>query len=108
MYKRRLVFWSACMGMFLFGITFITLGAVVPGLKLKFGLDDISAGTLFSILPLGILTGSLVFGPVCDKYGYKILLSVSCFCICAGLEGIAYAPSQGLLKLCIFFFGLGG
>jgi FHS family glucose/mannose:H+ symporter-like MFS transporter len=108
MYKRRLVFWSACMGMLLFGITFITLGAVVPGLKAKFGLDDLTAGTLFSILPFGILAGSLVFGPVCDKSGYKILLSVSCFCIGAGLEGIAYAPSTDLLKISIFFFGLGG
>jgi FHS family glucose/mannose:H+ symporter-like MFS transporter len=108
MYKRRFVFWSACMGMLLFGITFITLGAIVPGLKAKFGLDDRSAGTLFSILPLGILLGSLVFGPVCDKSGYKMLLALSCFCIGAGLEGIAYAPGVNVLKLSIFFFGLGG
>ena len=96
------------MGMLLFGITLITLGAVVPGLKEKFHLDEINAGTLFSILPLGILSGSLVFGPVCDRYGYKILLCLSCVCIFAGFEGIAYAPSQGLLKLSIYLFGLGG
>ena len=96
------------MGMLLFGITLITLGAVVPGLKEKFHLDEISAGTLFSILPLGILSGSLVFGPVCDRYGYKVLLCLSCVCIFAGFEGIAYAPSQNMLKISIYLFGLGG
>ena len=107
-YKRRLVFWSACMGMLLFGIGMITLGAVVPDLKEKFQLDEISSGALFSILPLGILTGSLLFGPVCDRYGYKILLTLSCLFMFGGFEGIAYAPSQGLLKICIFLIGFGG
>lgn len=108
MVRKRWTFWAACMGMLLFGVTFITLGAVVPMLKQRFQLDDITAGTLFSILPFGILTGSLVFGPVCDKYGYKILLCVSCVCIAAGLEGIAYSSTQGLLSICIFLFGFGG
>ena len=108
MYKRSLVFRAACVGMLLFGVTLITLGAVVPGLKEKFQLNDVNTGTLFSILPLGILSGSLVFGPVCDRYGYKLLLCLSCLCIFAGFEGIAYAPSLGVLKISIYLFGLGG
>ena len=72
MKKNIFVFMAACAGMFLFGITFITLGSVATDLKTKFSLDGIAAGTLFSILPLGILTGSLIFGPVCDRYGYKL------------------------------------
>lgn len=108
MYKRKLVFVAACLGMLLFGITLITLGAVIPQLNKKFHLDEISSGALFSILPFGILTGSLVFGPICDKYGYKLLMSVSCICMFIGFEGIAYAPALGLLKMCIYLFGLGG
>ncbi len=108
MFNKRLVFWAACVGILLFGMGLITLGAVVPNLKDKFQLDEISAGTLFSILPFGILVGSLIFGPFCDKYGYKILLSLACISMFAGFEGIAYAPSQGLLKICIFLIGLGG
>src|SRR5580698_4219361 len=100
MYKRKLVFSAACAGMLLFGITLITIGAVVTGLKEKFHLDDISSGTLFSILPLGILTGSLLFGPFSDKYGYKILLVVSCLFMSAGFEGIAFAASLPLLQSC--------
>ncbi len=62
MYKKRLVFWAACIGILFFGMAITTLGSVVPQLKIKFQLDDISAGTLFSILPFGILIGSLFFG----------------------------------------------
>ncbi len=108
MYKKRLVFWAACIGILLFGMSLITLGSVVPHLKEKFQLDEISAGGLFSILPFGILVGSLVFGPFCDKYGYKILLALACIFMFAGFEGIAYAPSHTLLKVCIFLIGLGG
>ena len=47
MYKRNLVFAAACLGMLLFGIGLITLGAVAPDLKAKFQLNEISSGTLF-------------------------------------------------------------
>jgi FHS family glucose/mannose:H+ symporter-like MFS transporter len=96
------------MGMLLFGIGLITLGAVVPDLKEKFQLDEVSSGTLFSILPLGILTGSLLFGPVCDRYGYRILLTLSCLFMFIGFEGLAYTTSHGLLKICIVLIGFGG
>lgn len=108
MFNKKLVFWAACIGILLFGICLITLGSVVPDLKAKFKLDDISSGTLFSIMPIGILAGSLLFGPICDRYGYKLLLAISCVLMCIGFGGIAYANSLAALKFCIFFFGLGG
>ena len=108
MYNKRLVFWAACIGILFFGMAITTLGSVVPQLRIKFHLDDISAGTLFSILPFGILMGSLFFGPFCDRYGYRILLALTCFSMFIGFEGIAYAPSHLILKICVFLFGLGG
>jgi MFS family permease len=108
MYKKRLVFWSACLGILLFGMAITTLGSVVPALKAKFALDEISSGTLFSILPFGILVGSLLFGPFCDRYGFRVLLALSCLAMFIGFEGIAYAPTHGILKICIFLFGMGG
>lgn len=107
MYNKKIIFASACLGMLFFGIGLITLGSVVPGLKMKYGLDDIAAGALFSILPFGILIGSLIFGPFCDRYGYKLLLFLSCIFLFAGFEGIAYAPSATVLKCCILVFGVG-
>lgn len=107
-YSKRLVFWAACAGMLLFGISFITLGSVTTELKAKFHLSDIESGSLFAILPMGIITGSLLFGPVADRYGYKLLLLSSSLLLLVGFMGIAYAPSLTLLKLCVYFFGFGG
>lgn len=106
MYNKKTVFWAACLGMLLFGMGLITLGSMAPDLKTKFQLDDVAAGTLFSILPIGILVGSLLFGPVCDRYGYKLMLIVSCLGMCAGFEGMAAVTSLSLLKVCIFIFGI--
>ena len=108
MYRKKLVFRAACTGMLMFGISVTILGSIIPDLKEKLHLDEISSGTLFSILPLGVLTGSLLFGPVVDKYGYRIIMALSCIFIFAGFEGIAYVNDKDLLKVFIFLFGIGG
>jgi MFS family permease len=108
MKKNIYVFFAACAGMLLFGVSLITLGSVATSLKAKFFLDGLATGTLFSILPLGILAGSLIFGPVCDRFGYKLLLIAACVVMFAGFEGIAYANTLGALKIGVFAFGLGG
>lgn len=108
MYSKRTVFAAACAGMLLFGITFITLGSIAPDLKLKFQWEEITAATLFSILPIGILTGSLLFGPLCDRFGYKLLLVFSALLVFIGIECIAFVRSERILQFAIFLFGLGG
>jgi MFS transporter, FHS family, glucose/mannose:H+ symporter len=108
MYNRKHIFIAACLGMLMFGMALITLGSVQPPLREKFSLTDADSGTLFSIMPIGILMGSLVFGPACDKYGYKIVLTLAGLLFCLGIEGIAFADNLPLLKVCIFLFGLGG
>lgn len=66
-YNKKLAFRAACCGMMLFGLALITIGPVAPYLKAKLGLDALASGSLFAILPFGILAGPLVFGPVVDK-----------------------------------------
>jgi MFS family permease len=92
----------------MFGIAVLILGSVASDLKVKLDLDEVSAGALFSVLPFGMLAGSLFFGPVVDKYGYRILLSASCLLLFAGFEGLAFAGSTNLMKLFIFMIGSGG
>jgi MFS family permease len=94
--------------MLLFGIELITLGSVAPDLRNKFELDEAGSGVLFSILPFGILIGSVVFGPIADKFGYKWLLVVSCLGFFLGFEGIAFSSSLSHLKLSIFSIGIFG
>ncbi len=108
MYNKRIVFMAACIGMLLFGVCFITLGSVAAPLREKFSLDGVGAGTLFSILPLGILTGSFLFGPICDRYGYKRLLIIACLGLFAGFESIAFASSLFLLKAGVYIVGVCG
>ncbi|HEY1112142.1 MAG TPA: MFS transporter, partial [Chitinophagaceae bacterium] len=48
------------------------------------------------------------FGPVCDRWGYKWILVLACAAMFAGFQGIAYAHTLGLLKICVFVFGFGG
>lgn len=108
MYNRRLIFWSACAAILFFGMAITTLGSIVPDLRNKFGLDEIAIGTLFTILPFGILTGSLLFGPLADKFGFRILLALSCISLFVGFEGIAFAHSYWQLQGSVFLFGVGG
>jgi fucose permease len=107
-YNRKVVFGAACAGLLLFGICMITLGSVASDLREKLQLDELASGTLFSILPLGIIAGSIIFGPVADRYGYKLLLIISSICLFVGFEGLAFTDSGSLLRLFIFLIGLGG
>ena len=107
-YNRKVVFCAACAGMLLFGICMITLGSVASDLREKLHLNNIDSGTLFSILPIGIIAGSFIFGPVVDKHGYKIFLVISSICLFAGFEGLAFTRSTGMLKLFILLIGIGG
>ena len=68
MKNNPLVFYAACLGMLLFGMVMVTLGSILPSVVEKFHLEQIEAGSLVSILPFGILAGSLLFGPIVDRY----------------------------------------
>ena len=107
-YRNNLVFIGASMAMLLFGIVLISLGSVLPHLREIFELSDLSTGSLLSILPFGLLIGSLVFGPIVDRYGYRILLIACVLLVFAGLEGIALTRNIMILRLSIFLIGLGG
>jgi len=108
MYKKNVVFAAACIGMLLFGMVFLSLGAVLTFIKETYSLDDLSAGSLTALLPFGILLGSLVFGPSVDRYGYKIVLIISSVLIALAFEMIAYSSSFTLLQGAFFLIGIGG
>jgi MFS family permease len=108
MYKRNLVFTAACLGMLLFGVVLISLGSLLPSLTKKFVMDEIAAGSLATLLPFGILAGSVVFGPVVDRYGHKSLLIICSLLVLLGLEGIAFTNDFLILQISVFITGIGG
>ena len=108
MTNRRTLFAIACLGMLSFGIVLTTVGAVLPSVIERFGIDTASAGSLFLLLTFGILVGSLVFGPIVDRNGYKGMLLLATLVIIVGLEGIAFAPSMSWLRVAVVLIGFGG
>src|SRR5688572_433974 len=108
MYKRSQVFAAACIALFLFGITFLTLGSILPLVTAKFKTKGLNTGFLVSILPIGVMIGSLIFGPIVDRYGYKLPLIISILISTVTLQGLAFTQSISLLYACMFFIGFGG
>lgn len=106
--QTRYLFIAACTGMFLFGVTMVSLGSILPDIIAKYNLSEIAAGTLTSLLPAGILAGSILFGPITDRYGYKYLLIICTIFIVAALEGLAFTQNYFLLRLYIVFIGFAG
>jgi len=107
-YHHRTVFAAACVGMLLFGIVLTALGSVLPEAMPRLGLGGAAAGSLFSIMSLGILAGSVLFGPIVDRRGYKGLLMLAVALIFLGLEGMAFAGSWGMLAAAMLLIGFGG
>jgi fucose permease len=59
-------------------------------------------------MTFGILVGSVVFGPIVDRNGYKGMLLLATALIVLGLEGIAFAPSLAWLRVAVALIGFGG
>lgn len=108
MHIRKQVFAAACIGLLLFGIILITLGSILPSLSERFQMNEISSGKLISILPIGIIAGSLVFGPIADRYGYKMMFILTTLLMTGAIEGLAFANTFFILQVSIFVLGFGG
>ena len=108
MTNRRTLFAIACLGLLTFGIVFTTLGSVLPAVTERFGIGKAAAGSLLTLSTFGIVIGSLVFGPIVDRWGYKEMLVLATAIIIVGLEGIAFAPSLLWLRVAVLVSGFGG
>jgi len=95
-------------GMIFFGVAFVILGAVMPSLLEKFSIDHTQASMLAGLLPVGILFGSLLFGPVIDRFGYKSLIITASLTTFFGLQWLALSETITSARISIFLIGLGG
>ncbi|MDR1719263.1 MAG: MFS transporter [Dysgonamonadaceae bacterium] len=100
-YKKGMVFIAACAGLAFFGVTMLALGPVLSQL-------GEGANALPSSLSIGIIIGTVIFGPVVDKFGYKWLLIVGSLLALAGIQGLAVFSDIRLLHGSMVMLGIGG
>lgn len=103
-YSVPAVFVAACAGMFFFGVAMLSLGPILGQLNQMVE----GANRLPATMSLGIFLGTILFGPVVDRFGYKWLLILSSVFALAGLQGLANFTTINPLHLSIFCLGFGG
>ncbi len=98
------VFTAACAGMSFFGVTMLSLGPILGPLNAMVE----GANALPSTMSVGIIIGTILFGPIVDKFGYKWLLILASLFALAGVQGLATFRDLPLLHTSIFLLGIGG
>jgi FHS family glucose/mannose:H+ symporter-like MFS transporter len=99
---------SACAGMFVFGIVMAILGAIMPSLFEKIQFNKSEAGNLFFTMNLAMLLMSLIFGPVVDRFGYKIFLIFCSFLVAFSLFLFTHASNYAIILAAAVVLGFGG
>ena len=99
---------TACAGLFTFGVMTSFLGATLPVLRARAGLDLTQSGGLFSFLYLPQVPMVFLAGPLIDRFGKKLVLAAGFLASAAALVGMAYATHYGVLGALLVILGLGG
>ena len=93
---------NACM--FVFGVVLLLMGSLLPSL----GVSSARAGSLGSIPLIGILTATILIGPILDKVGAKPALAVGLALIAAAIAVMPSLASYTALAVAALAYGLGG
>lgn len=99
---------SACAGMFVFGIVMAVLGAIMPSLFEKIQFNKSEAGNLFFTMNLAMLVMSLIFGPVVDRFGYKLFLLFCSLLVALSLFLFTTASTYAAILGAAVILGFGG
>jgi MFS transporter, FHS family, glucose/mannose:H+ symporter len=93
---------NACM--FVFGVVLLLMGSLLPTLRIS----GARAGSLGSAPLIGILTATILIGPILDKVGAKPALAVGLALIAAAIAAMPSLASYTALALAALAYGLGG
>ena len=95
-------------GAFVLGIAISALGSLLPALFSVIGFQKAAAGGLFLAMNFSMLIGSLVFGPICDRFGYRVLLLLSTLMVAGAFGLLSGAAGYRMVLLSLVVLGLGG
>jgi len=99
---------SASAGMFVFGIVMATLGPILPSLFIKINFNKSEAGNLFLYMNMAMLVMSIIFGPICDRFGFKIFLIICSLLVAASLFLLTTASNYTIILIAAIILGFGG
>lgn len=108
--RRGLLFGSAAVGIFVFGIVMAVLGTLfgLPEMRARLEIDLARQGDLFLLLYAGIFLATLISGPTIDAIGNKLILVASSVFVAAGMMGFALAHSYASATISAMLLGCGG
>ena len=92
---------------FLDGIDTAAMGFIAPALAQDWGLDRSQLGPVMSAALGGMIIGALVSGPTADRFGRKVVLSVSMLIFGGFTIACAYASNLDTLVILRFLTGIG-
>ncbi len=95
-------------GAFVLGIAISALGSLLPALFAAIGFQKAAAGGLFLAMNFSMLIGSLIFGPICDRFGYRALLLLSTLMVAGAFGLLSGAAGYRTVLLPLAVLGLGG
>jgi FHS family glucose/mannose:H+ symporter-like MFS transporter len=95
-------------GAFVFGVVMSSLGSLLPSLTSTLGLQKVDAGMLFLFMNFAMLLGSLVFGPICDRFGFRLLLLASALLISGAFALLSAAAVYGSIVAAVSLLGFAG
>jgi MFS transporter, FHS family, glucose/mannose:H+ symporter len=93
---------NACM--FVFGVVLLLMGSLLPGLNVS----GAKAGSLGSLPLVGILTATVLIGPILDKTGAKPALAVALALIASALAVMPSLSTYSALAVAALVYGIGG
>jgi FHS family glucose/mannose:H+ symporter-like MFS transporter len=99
---------SAFAGIFVFGIVMAVLGAILPSLFERIKIDKAQAGGLFLFMNFAMLVTSLFFGPIVDRFGFKLFLMTSSLLVVLSFGLLAFASGYSTVIIAAVILGLGG
>ena len=99
---------SAFAGIFVFGIVMAVLGAILPSLFGRIKIDKAEAGGLFLFMNFAMLVTSLFFGPIVDRFGFKLFLMTSSLLVVLSFGLLAFASGYSTVIIAAVILGLGG
>ena len=94
--------------MFVFGIVMAILGAILPTLFSEIQFNKSDAGNLFFTMNLSMLVMSLLFGPVVDRFGFKMFLAICSLLVALSFFLFTAATTYTVVLVAAVILGFGG